>query len=305
MPRFCVSLQTSLLGSYVVLAAAWPSPKLQKGTAALSGSLLDSLGRPPPTTTLLIYRAAVIAAAATSVPPLSSCPQTPQQAPVQSGVETPQGRTTSRPELYGNIPPSPMSAVSAADHTPRTNLKGAAPREIREESSEVEELVMRILCSLPKEGPNSRSGLSRGMSGISATPSGGSSLLTPERRTGSGRFVSPSPGPLPTPEERGRSGRRSSTAPAQRDSQGTGGTPGQGTGQKVDSRRESSGGDEGNESRGDNAEERDVADWAEQLLAGEGPRQRKLLGGSQIGLGIVLQNPDSNGPKLAPGRVCL
>ena len=63
----------------MVLAAAWPSPKLQRGTAALSASLHDSLGRPAAATLLLLYRAVDVACAAgnllyeTPPPPFSLC----------------------------------------------------------------------------------------------------------------------------------------------------------------------------------------------------------------------------------------
>lgn len=45
------------LGSYVVLASAWPMPALSKGAAALSVALRDALARPAPATSLLLYAA--------------------------------------------------------------------------------------------------------------------------------------------------------------------------------------------------------------------------------------------------------
>lgn len=100
-----------LLGSYVVVAEAWPSLAIQRGAVALSGSLSDSLGRPPVNAMLVLHRWSDVAV---STPPQSAFAG-------DDDAAAPAPAPSPKPPLTPSQP-SESSASSAVTHS----VSGAA-----------------------------------------------------------------------------------------------------------------------------------------------------------------------------------
>ena len=129
-----------MLGSYAITAEAWPSLLVQRGAAALSGSLADSLGRPAAGATLLLHRWSDGGRSTAINGLLPASPHTPSTA----AVEGPQ------PAKPPSSPGSSQTTI-AADSEPEA-APAAAGGSDAAASPLFEEVTLRLIGTLPRRG---------------------------------------------------------------------------------------------------------------------------------------------------------
>jgi len=134
-----------LLGSYAILAEAWPSLLVQRGAAALSGSLVDSLGRPSAGAALVLHRWSEGGHPTSTAGPEPATPH-PPSTPANGGSHA------AKPPTPPPTPPISSEDAAAADS--KLASPSAAANATTDAAATLlpEVITLRLVGMLPRRG---------------------------------------------------------------------------------------------------------------------------------------------------------